>query len=100
MRDLGALTELLSSGQNPHKRYEVRAEVARMQPMTLTPFEAAVATRRDDVIRFLRERGIEPTADERLELICLARREKAPELQALLEAPGVTTDCEHIKYPW
>jgi hypothetical protein len=94
LRDLGALVESLQSTPDMAARYPVRPVVADGAALSLTPFEAAIAGRRDDVVRFLEQRHITPGPAERLRLQCLAAREGARDLITIFGPPPADSACE------
>ena len=98
MRDLGALTQWLEERPDMQRRYPVREGMVTERALSLTPFEAIVAARRDDVLLYLRERGIEPTAAELPRLRCLAAQKEAADVLKALGGP--LPDCGGVEANW
>ena len=57
LRDRGEVAQLLAEGQDPNATYRVRRGFVREYAMQLTPVEAALATRRDEIVQILVDAG-------------------------------------------
>ena len=84
LRDLGTLHRWLERRVDLSQQYPVRPGMINDRALRLTPFEAVIAARRDDVLLFLRARGIHPSAQELPRLRCLAAQKEARDVLALL----------------
>jgi hypothetical protein len=81
--------------------FAVREELLTSRALQITPLQAAVSTREPTVMQTLLDNGARPNDPDRVALICLARTNKAPEIEALLVAPhGATIDCTNVALPW
>jgi hypothetical protein len=103
MRDLGALIQWLDQSVDLRRRYAVRPSmIDNTQPLQLTPFEAIVAARRDDVLEFLATRGIAPQDAELHRLRCLAQAQAAVNVLTLFGGPPAAGSCtaDDVRAPW
>lgn len=101
LRDLGALLEGLRANPDMTKKYPVGPGMIRDgESYRLTPFEAAIAARRDDVVLFLQERGVTPSPTELPHLRCVAILTDARALTALFGAPADPATCADVAVPW
>ncbi|MGE3274282.1 MAG: hypothetical protein AB7O67_04165 [Vicinamibacterales bacterium] len=103
-RDLGAIQRAVWRGEAARGRQTVRgAAMRRNNDLELTPFEAAIQQGRLSVFELLEANGILPAADERGELLCLARSASATDIEAWLErlpGPSSPVDCAGVSVPW
>jgi hypothetical protein len=60
LRDRGEVARLLAEGKDPNATYRVRRGVVRRYAMEMTPIEAALATRRDEIVQLLLDSGATP----------------------------------------
>jgi hypothetical protein len=60
LRDRGEVARLLAEGQDPNRTYPVRRGFVRSYAMRLTPMEAALASRRDEIVQILLDAGARP----------------------------------------
>ncbi len=61
-RDGGALVRRVQAGEDPNRPDTVRAGVFGLQPVVLTPIEAAAAEQRPEIIQLLIDLGASPDA--------------------------------------
>ena len=99
-RDLGALNELVGKGADFEQSYRVRGGYLWEQDKMLTPFEVALAASREDVIEWLRARGIEPAPGARPRLACLAVITNKPAVASAWDPSASAQTCEGIERPW
>lgn len=57
LRDGGEVARLLAEGHDPNAVYLVRGGFLRDDEMRVTPIEAALASRRDEIVQLLRDGG-------------------------------------------
>ncbi len=57
LRDRGEVARLLAEGQDPNATYRIRRGFVREYAMQLTPVEAALATRREEIVQILVDAG-------------------------------------------
>jgi hypothetical protein len=102
LRDLGALSQALEARPDLQRRYPVRPGMVTDKALELTPFEAALAARRDDVVGFLAQRNITPSTGERQRLRCLAAQQGAVEVLRLFGGAPATGSCTaaESRVPW
>jgi hypothetical protein len=102
VRDLGALSRALEARPDMQRRYSVRAGMVTDRDLELTPFEAVIAAKRDDVMSFLAARGIVPVPAEVRRLRCLAAASEAADVLRLLGGPSADRPCsaEDSRAPW
>lgn len=73
-RDAGEVLRLIEQdGADPNRPYPVRAGILRDEATSLLPLEAAVLSRRAEIVRLLLRHGAAVSAEEGRRLICVAR---------------------------
>lgn len=60
LRDAGEIVRLVQAGQDPNRRYPIRAEMLFQHDVELTPIEAAREARRDEIVALLIDLGALP----------------------------------------
>jgi hypothetical protein len=103
LRDAATALQLIRAGHNPNDRYPVRAGIIRSHEVVLTPLEAAVAARREEVVQaLLAHRAKHPGGIEALR--CLAAASGALTVVAYLDgafgAPASEPACGRVEVPW
>ena len=64
LRDRGEVARLLARGENPNATYRIRRGFVRDNPVDMTPMAAAIAARRDEIVRLLVDAGVKPPAPD------------------------------------
>lgn len=103
LRDNGEVMRLIGLGADPNQAGTMRADFAHNEAQVLTPLEAAVGTRRTDMVELLLEHGAHMDAAMQTRLTCFARRVEADDVRALLEErrpPDASATCEGVQTPW
>lgn len=102
LKDDAEVLWAIRRGVDPNARALVRAGVISDRERLLTPAEAAVASRRVQMLHFLVQQGARMDADTRRSLLCFARRVEAGEIVEYLELePGAAqVSCEGVALPW
>ena len=85
MAKSGEVLRFLRQGQDPAAAYPVRADVVSGEAMRLTAFQAAVWSRRGQMVSLLDREGL-LTAARRSEMACLAGEMEAAEIAAYFAA--------------
>jgi hypothetical protein len=102
LHDAGEVVRLIEQGQNPDAPQPVRAGVIDSTARVLTPFEAAVAEDRPEIIALLLRTGAALDTATWTRLYCFAAREPARDTQAFLETvrPAAAAKvCEGVATP-
>ena len=99
MRDMGALVQRLEERPDVRQRFPVRPGMINDRSLELTPYEAVVAAKRDDVYLVLKERGMTPPPESVLRLQCLAARTSARDVLTLLGELPPDADCSEDRFP-
>lgn len=92
-RDVGAVVRRIEAGEDPNRPAEVRPGVILPEPATLTPLEAAAASRQAEMIQLLLDLGASVDANVWQRAWCLSNE---PGVRAVLEAhrpPGALDNC-------
>jgi hypothetical protein len=103
LHDAGEVQRLLWLGADPRAPQRVRGMlVRRAADLHLTPMEAAVMRRRDDVALVLLSAGAVAHAGEAARLRCLAIVAGGPDIARLLEERFALPDdeCPAVPPPW
>jgi hypothetical protein len=102
IRDRGMALKLVWDGADPNAAQYVRPRIIRQQAMTVTPLEAAVATRELYMVEFLLEHGARIDERQRAVLLCLAANEEADSIVEFLKDHygGEPPDCSLVETPW
>lgn len=103
LRDRAAILRLVRRGVDPNAPAHVRRDVLRSPEYTMTPLEAAIASRRADIMLFLTQLGA--VIDEKNYSVfwCFAQVAGDDEVIAFLEArrPGADpSDCSSVSTAW
>ena len=62
LRDRGEVARLLAEGADPNATYRVRRGAVRSYAMEMTPMDAALAARRDEIVQLLLDGGAKPAS--------------------------------------
>lgn len=100
-RDAGEVVRLIEQeGTDPNRPYPVRAGILRDEATSLLPLEAAVASRRAEIVRLLLRQGATVSADERRRLICAAMATNDGDVVGVLRAgapgPSEAPSCDAV----
>jgi hypothetical protein len=103
LRDGATVIRLIRDGGDPNAPAAVRAEIVAQKPLLLTPLEAAIRERREEVVEILLEHGaMHPRGADALR--CLAAAVGADGVAALLDqrygTEPSTIDCRTVPIPW
>ena len=101
MHDTGEIVRQLALGANPNARHDAWDILKRFQRVSVTPLEAAVATRERHLFELIVAHGALLTPETARTLHCFAVQEHAAEIAAYLVArftpPG---SCDGVQLPW
>lgn len=105
VRDNGEVIRLIARGGDPNAAAMVRAGLVHSsRDFVLTPLEAAVAARREDMVELLFENGATIDAAAWARLTCFAGVVKAPDVREALDArrpaDASPVSCETVATPW
>lgn len=101
MHDTGEIVRQIALGANPNARYDTWDILKRYQHITLTPLEAAVATREKYLFEMIVAHGALVTADNATTLYCFARQENAADIAAYVaERFPPPASCDGVRLPW
>lgn len=102
LRDRGTIQRLILNGVDPNTPARVRPGILKGYELVVTPLEASVGTRTPVTMQFLLSRGARMDGDQRAVIVCLARKDEAPEILDFLDdnAAQEQPDCEHVATPW
>lgn len=103
VRDLGTVVQLIRRGEDAHLRREVRADLLFNDRVELTPFEAAIAAQRPDMLELLIADAPIQDQAEWVALRCLSEMEGDDETNELLDRnkpAGASMSCDGFKRPW
>jgi len=103
LRDEAEVLLLIGRGADPNAPGVVRRDFLRGTEDVLTPLEAAVGARREQMIELLLQLGATLDAPTWTRLTCFAERHDAPAAGRVLAAhrpDGADADCEGVATPW
>ena len=95
LRDAGEVVRQIASGADPNATYPLRPGI--LDASSLTPLEAAVDSRRAEMVDVLMGHGAKVSADEWHRLHCAALHLRASDLVSTLSRyrpDGAATSCE------
>lgn len=92
-RDAGAVVRRINAGEDPNRPGEVRARVILPESATLTPIEAAAASRQAEMVSLLLELGasLDPTVWQRA--WCISNEPGVRSVLASYRPVGAADDC-------
>jgi hypothetical protein len=101
MHDTGEIVRQIALGANPNTRYDTWDILKRDLHVSVTPLEAAVATREKYLFEMIVAHGALLTPDNARTLHCFAVQEHASEITAYLAARFQPPDsCTGVQLPW
>ena len=100
VRDEAEVVRLIGYGEDPNVRRDIRPGVLFNYAVRLTPLEAAVASRRAQMVERLLANGALMDADLWNSLRCLARGHEVPHVLDRHRPEGAGLRCEGISRPW
>ena len=103
VRDPATVALMISRGEDPYLRREVRADLLFNDRTELTPLEAAIASGRDDVLEIILASAPPPDPAVWSRVRCLATLEGDGELGAVLDRfrpASAVLDCNGVTRPW
>ena len=101
MHDTAEIVRQLALGANPNARYDAWDILKRYQHVSVTPLEAAVATREKSLFEMIVAYGALLTADNARTLHCFAVQEHASDIAAYIAARfPPPSSCDGVTLPW
>src|SRR5262245_39612367 len=101
MHDTGEMVRQLALGANPNTRYDTWDILKRYQHVSVTPLEAAVATRERRLFELIVAHGGLLTPETARTLHCFAVQERAVDIAAYLAGRfPPTASCDGVQLPW
>jgi hypothetical protein len=101
MHDTGEIVRQLSLGADPNTRYDTWDILKRYQHVSVTPLEAAVATRERYLFEMIVAHGALVTPENARTLQCFAAQERASDIAAYLaERFPPPASCDGVQLPW
>ncbi|HKH73847.1 MAG TPA: hypothetical protein VKA59_20955 [Vicinamibacterales bacterium] len=101
MHDTGEIVRQIALGANPNIRYDTWDILKRYQHVSVTPLEAAVATREQYLFETIIAHGALLTLDNARTLYCFAVQEHATDIAAYVAARfPPPASCEGVQLPW
>lgn len=101
MHDTAEIVRQIALGANPNSRYDTWDILKRYQHVSVTPLEAAVATRERNLFEMIVAHGALLTPENARTLHCFAVQEHATDIAAYLAArfpPPIS--CDGVEMPW
>jgi hypothetical protein len=101
MHDTGEIVRQIALGANPNIRYDTWDILKRYQHVSVTPLEAAVATREQYLFETIIAHGALLTPDNARTLYCFAVQEHATDIAAYVAARfPPPASCDGVQLPW
>ena len=101
MHDTAEIVRQIALGANPNVRYDTWDILKRFQHVSVTPLEAAVATREQYLFQLVITNGALLTPENARTLHCFAVQEHATEIAAYIAARfPPPPSCDGIALPW
>ena len=101
MHDTGEIVRQLALGADPNIRYDTWDILKRFQHVSVTPLEAAVATRERYLFEMVVAHGALVTPENARTLHCFAVQEHATDIVAYLgERFPPPASCDGVQLPW
>jgi hypothetical protein len=103
VRDPATVARLMSHGEDPYLRREVRADLLFNNRNEMTPLEAAIASGRADVVEIILTSAPPPEPSEWSHLRCLATLDDDEGLVEALDRfkpASAVVDCTGVTRPW
>ena len=92
-RDAGAVIRRVDAGEDPDRPAEVRARVILPESATLTPLEAAAASRQAEMVQLLLELGASLDANVWQRAWCISNEPGVRSVLASHRPAGAAEDC-------
>jgi hypothetical protein len=101
MHDTAEIVRQIALGANPNTRYDTWDILKRDKHVTVTPLEAAVATREGNLFEMVIAHGALLTPENARTLYCFAIQEHASEIAAYIAARfRPPASCDGVLLPW
>jgi hypothetical protein len=101
MHDTAEMVRQIALGANPNSRYDAWDILKRYQRVSVTPLEAAVATRERNLFEIIVAHGALLTPENARTLHCFAVQEHAADIAAYLAARfPPPASCDGVQMPW
>jgi hypothetical protein len=101
MHDTGEIVRQIALGADPNIRYDTWDILKRYQRVSVTPLEAAVATREGNLFEMIVAHGALVTAENARTLHCFAIQEHASDIAAYLaDRFPPPASCDGVQLPW
>ena len=101
MHDTAEIVRQIALGANPNVPYDTWDILKRYQHVSVTPLEAAVATREQNLFETVLAHGALLTPENARTLHCFAVQEHAPDIATYVAARfPPPASCDGVKLPW
>ena len=101
MHDTAEIVRQIALGANPNIRYDTWDILKRYQHGSVTPLEAAVATREQNLFEMIVAHGALLTPENARTLHCFAVQEHATDIAAYVAARfPPPASCDGVQLPW
>jgi len=101
MHDTAEIVRQIALGTDPNRRYDTWDILKRYQHVSVTPLEAAVATRERYLFELIVAHGALLTPENAPALHCFAVQEHATEIAAYVAARfPPPASCDGVQLPW
>jgi len=101
MHDTAEIVRQIALGANPNIRYDAWDILKRYQHVSVTPLEAAVATREQNLFEMIVAHGALLTPENARTLHCVAVQEHATAIAAYVAARfPPPASCNGVQLPW
>ena len=101
MHDTGEIVRQIALGADPNIRYDTWDILKRYQHVSVTPLEAAVATRERYLFEMIVAHGALVTPENARTLHCFAVQEHASDIAAYLaDRFPPPASCDGVRLPW
>ena len=101
MHDTAEIVRQIALGANPNIRYDTWDILKRYQNVSVTPLEAAVATREQNLFEMIVAHGALLTPENARTLHCFAVQEHAADIAAYVAARfPPPASCDGVQLPW
>ncbi|MCX6553059.1 MAG: hypothetical protein NTY02_19000 [Acidobacteria bacterium] len=104
LHDAARVSRLIRERHNPNVRWPVRPGIVDDRGLDLLPIDAAVGSRRLEIVRLLMAQGVRLDDDARHRLICIAKLNGSGDIVAFFQAGGPQPPgeprCEGVVALW
>ena len=97
LRDSGLIVRLVENGVDLRDAGPVRPGILFDHPMTLTPLEAAAASRDSSIVQLLFDLGAMPDIAGWQRAWCLATASSVQDVLKQYQPPGARTECDEAR---